>query len=319
MTSQLDHRTQLIAAAAADAEQIHTTIARATAAFAGPTTGLPAAAGDEISVVTAQLFSTYGQEYQALSQQAGAFHEQFVAALTAGSNAYAGAEAATAGQLGALPRAAAGVGLYIGGSGLPVPPQSYVTAVNNWVKFAFPPGPSTSNQISVFTPEGLYPLTGVKSLPLNVSVDQGAKILENAINQQVTSGQTTVDVLGYSQSAVISSLVLRALDPTNTPGGSLLTTGTSLNFTLIGDPMNPNGGLLERFAGLILPSLGFDFYGATPSNSFPTFSHCSTTATPISRSTPSTSCPTSTRSRESTSCTAPTRTSTRQRSRRAIT
>lgn len=89
-------------------------------------------------MVTAQLFSTYGQEYQALSQQAGAFHEQFVAALTAGSNAYAGAEAATAGQLGALPRAAAGVGLYIGGSGLPVPPQSYVTAVNNWVKCAFP-------------------------------------------------------------------------------------------------------------------------------------------------------------------------------------
>jgi PE-PPE domain len=39
-----------------------------------------------------------------------------------------------------------------------------------------------------------------------------------------------------------------------------------LGFTLLGDPMNPNGGLLERFVGLTLPSLGFDFYGATPPN-----------------------------------------------------
>jgi PE-PPE domain len=43
-----------------------------------------------------------------------------------------------------------------------------------------------------------------------------------------------------------------------------------LNFTLLGDPMNPNGGLLERFVGLNIPSAGLEFYGATPGNSFPT-------------------------------------------------
>jgi PE-PPE domain len=39
---------------------------------------------------------------------------------------------------------------------------------------------------------------------------------------------------------------------------------------LIGDPMNPNGGLFERFAGLNLSALGIDFSGATPSNAYPT-------------------------------------------------
>ena len=34
--------------------------------------------------------------------------------------------------------------------------------------------------------------------------------------------------------------------------------------------MNPNGGLLARFPGLTMPSLGFTFYGATPGNDFAT-------------------------------------------------
>jgi hypothetical protein len=43
-------------------------------------------------------------------------------------------------------------------------------------------------------------------------------------------------------------------------------TASQLGFVLLGDPMNPNGGLLARFPGLTLPSLGQTFYGATPSN-----------------------------------------------------
>jgi PE-PPE domain len=38
----------------------------------------------------------------------------------------------------------------------------------------------------------------------------------------------------------------------------------------MGDLMNPNGGIFERFAGLNLAALGVDFYGATPSNAYPT-------------------------------------------------
>ncbi len=40
---------------------------------------------------------------------------------------------------------------------------------------------------------------------------------------------------------------------------------------LLGDPMNPNGGLMTRFPGLTMPTLGVDFYGATPTNTiYPT-------------------------------------------------
>lgn len=44
-----------------------------------------------------------------------------------------------------------------------------------------------------------------------------------------------------------------------------------LNFILLGNPMNPNGGLLSRFAGLNIPSMGLNFYGATPADTiYPT-------------------------------------------------
>jgi PE-PPE domain len=94
-------------------------------------------------------------------------------------------------------------------------------------------------------------------------VAQGLTILDNAIKQQIATGNS-VSVLGYSQSAIISSLEMRNLmNPALNPNPPL---PNQLAFTLLGDPMNPNGGLLERFAGLSLPSLGLDFYGATPPN-----------------------------------------------------
>jgi len=267
---------QLLTTAAADAQQINSAISQARAAAAGPTTSVVAAAEDEISAITAQLFGAYGQQYQTLLQQASVFHDSFVATLSSAANAYAGAEAAASNLLGtveadaqalvggggALPRAAANIGLIIGSSGLPVPPPSYVSAVLNWVNF---PNPQVlaANAQALFTPEGEYPLTGVKSLPVNTSVSQGVSILESAINQQITSGNT-VSVLGYSQSAVIASLVMRDILNGTYPY-TVPETG-QLTFTLLGDLMAPNGGIFERFAGLTLPSLGYDFYGATPPN-----------------------------------------------------
>lgn len=51
---------------------------------------------------------------------------------------------------------------------------------------------------------------------------------------------------------------------------SQLPQGTPVNFVLVGNEMNPpNGGMLSRFPGLNLPSLGLPFYGATPENAFP--------------------------------------------------
>ncbi|MGO8768720.1 PE family protein [Mycobacterium sp.] len=135
---------EALAAAASDVAGIGSTLSAASTAAAGPTTGVLAAAGDEVSAQIAALFSEHGLGYQQLSARVSAFHEQFVQALTAGTSAYAAAEANIAQTLanavgapaaggksgigGVLSNAASqvenalsgngGVGLLSGGSGL---------------------------------------------------------------------------------------------------------------------------------------------------------------------------------------------------------
>jgi PE-PPE domain/PE family len=277
MTSLLT-QPQLVEMAAADVAEIKSEIGAATAAAAGPTTGVAAAAADEVSAAAAQLFGTYAKEYQALLAQAAAFHQEFAAALASAGNTYAAAEAANASAISSaveqLPLQGTTIGLIMGGSGLPIPPPSYVAAVLNYVNHNF--DVSLANAQALFTPEGLYPLTGVKTLPLNVSVSQGVQILDSAIKNTLAANPgDSVAVLGYSQSAIISSLEMENLaNPLLNPSPP---TASQLGFTLLGDQMNPNGGFLARFPGFpagtnfSIPSLGVEFYGATPPNTiYPT-------------------------------------------------
>lgn len=149
--------------------------------------------------------------------------------------------------------------LVMGPSGVPDPSSTYVTSVNNL--YIQPNSPGAVTQV-VFTPEGLYPITGVKSLPLNTSVTEGLGMLSQTADPLFAGGDP-VTIFGYSQSAIISSLYMKQLLEQPDPPGNL-------NFVLVGNEMNPNGGFLSRFPGLKLPSLGLDFYGATPENAFPT-------------------------------------------------
>lgn len=73
---------------------IRAALTEAAATVAGPTTGIAAAAQDEISTAIASMFGGFGAEFQTVHAQAQAFHTQFVASLTAGAQAYASAEAA---------------------------------------------------------------------------------------------------------------------------------------------------------------------------------------------------------------------------------
>lgn len=73
---------------------IRSTLSAAIASAAGPTTGVVAAAEDEISGAIATVFGEFGQQYQAIGAQAQAFHEQFVTVLRGGAAAYLGAEVA---------------------------------------------------------------------------------------------------------------------------------------------------------------------------------------------------------------------------------
>ena len=88
----------LVQSAAQDLAGIRSSLAEAAASAAGPTTGIATAAQDEVSVAIASMFGNFGQEFQAVTSQAQAFHEQFVNLMNAGAGAYASAEAANAAQ-----------------------------------------------------------------------------------------------------------------------------------------------------------------------------------------------------------------------------
>jgi hypothetical protein len=264
---------QYVASAAADVANIGSQIGAARAAAAGSTTGLVAAAEDEVSAATAALFGAYGQQYQTLLHQAGAFHDQFAATLGAAGNAYANAEAGIAATLGlgggaaspAVVTAAPGTdpvvvaNLIMTGSGTSTPNSTYLNNIASRYLTNF-----TGPLQAVSTNEGLYPVSGVKDLTLDVSVARGVTELDNAINLAITPGSgKAVSVFGVSQSAIIASLEMpKLLAEGFTPN--------QVNFVLTGDELNPNGGLLSRFPGLSTPSVGITWGGATPSNDFPT-------------------------------------------------
>jgi PE family len=63
-------------------------------AAVAPTTALIPAAADEVSALTAAQFVGHAQMYQAVSAQAAAIHQAFVAVLAASAGSYAATEAA---------------------------------------------------------------------------------------------------------------------------------------------------------------------------------------------------------------------------------
>ncbi|BBA86192.1 MULTISPECIES: PE family protein [Mycobacterium] len=269
---------ELLASVATEIDGIGSAISTAGTAAAGPTSSLLAAAGDEVSGAIANLFSVYGRECQAVLAQVEAFRSEFAQTLAAAGVAYAQTEAASLAALRdalGIPSAAPAVSsastippftanltsLFLGPTGVPIPDESYVQAANNlFVR-------SSDILRPLYTPEELYPLTGVKSLTLNASVEEGLTILDNAIMAQLSIPGNSVTVFGYSQSAIIASLEMQKLAAL----GPSAPTASQLNFVLVGNEMNPNGGMLARFPDLSLPSLGLTFYGATPSDTiYPT-------------------------------------------------
>ncbi len=83
-----------LAVAASDLANAGSALGMANTTAAARTTGVVAAAEDEVSAAIAALFSAHGQGFQALTARAAWFHHQFVQALSAGAESYAGAEVA---------------------------------------------------------------------------------------------------------------------------------------------------------------------------------------------------------------------------------
>ena len=282
----------MMTAAAGDMAEISAALKQAERAALGPAAGVAAAAADEVSAAIAEFFSTYAGGYRALSRQAAAFHDAFAEALKAASDSYAQAEAvasaslvtltepaqillaglpgrataATQALLAVPPPVPVDAALILSESGVPTPSAEYIQDV--YTKYVVPHFPSATAPQGVSTPNGLYPFTGIKDLTLDISIARGSTILTDAIVQQLAAlpPGSSIAVLGYSQSAVLSSVVMPRLLAEGV-------TNAQVNFALLGNPMNPNGGVSARFAGLTLPSLGFTFYGATPDNAFPTVNY----------------------------------------------
>src|SRR5882757_5196567 len=83
-----------IAAAATQLEGIGNSFAAESAGAATSTTDVVPAASDEVSILQAGVFSTYGQLYQSVSAQAQAIHQQFVQLMNQSSGSYQETEAA---------------------------------------------------------------------------------------------------------------------------------------------------------------------------------------------------------------------------------
>jgi hypothetical protein len=159
-----------------------------------------------------------------------------------------------------------GTALVMGGSTIPIPPQGYLDKVD---ELYLAPRDFTGTTQALFTPEGLYPITGVKSLPYDTSVAQGEQILDSTIQGQIATGHVDADnpvvVFGYSQSSGISSHVMSQLHDQGVPSDDV-------HFVLIGDPDNPDGGVFSRFDAppTSIPSLGLSTSGPTPNDLYPT-------------------------------------------------
>jgi hypothetical protein len=123
----------LVQGAAQDLAGIRSSLAEATAIAAGPTTGVAAAAQDEVSIAIASMFGGVGQEFQALSAQAQAFHAEFVSAMNGSAAAYVSAEAAAGQTL--MSAAAAPAQTLLGGGAAMVTGQATPTLIQGIESF----------------------------------------------------------------------------------------------------------------------------------------------------------------------------------------
>jgi hypothetical protein len=94
--SFVNARPDALAAAASNLADIGSKISQANDAAAGATAEMVAPAADQVSAAVAALLGGHAQDYQALSSQMAAFHDQFVQGITAAGSAYGNTDAGNA-------------------------------------------------------------------------------------------------------------------------------------------------------------------------------------------------------------------------------
>ncbi|WP_205875447.1 PE family protein [Mycobacterium camsae] len=88
-----------VTAAAGDLASIGSSLQATTTAASALTTGIAAAAADEVSATVAHVFGSFGEEFKAVSAQASSYYADFVRLLGGSATAYLNAEIANAGMV----------------------------------------------------------------------------------------------------------------------------------------------------------------------------------------------------------------------------
>lgn len=132
--------------------------------------------------------------------------------------------------------------------------------------------PDGYQAVAVHTPEEFSPVFGTTTF--GDSVDAGLANLGDCVQGQTCVAREVPGdpdgevppaefegpfvVYGYSQSAVIATLLKR----------QLIAEGSTedIDFVLLANPNRPNGGIMQRFEGLSIPLLNVTFNGSTPTN-----------------------------------------------------
>jgi triacylglycerol lipase len=191
---------EMMTAAATDLATIGSDLSAAYTAAATQTTGVLAAAEDEVSAAIAALFSARGQGFHALGAQAAAFHDQFVQALTASAGSFASAEA-----------------------------QAVNTLANIFPAPAIPPVPATGNPTFTGTPslltrfEDAVLLRPVKALLNLPAVDNQLVTPNSPLLALLASDKPPVSlVLGNSPPKILPLLLGETVQHTTFDGMSVV-------------------------------------------------------------------------------------------------
>jgi hypothetical protein len=203
---------EIMTSAAADLASLGSMLSEARTAAAAPTTGVLAAAEDEVSAAIAAVFSAHGQGFQARGAQAAAFHDQFVKALSGAGFTYTAAEAANASLV-----SAPGLGPSSAAPAQPLHLPSLSSVINgfvNWLNQAV-------NSIHAFVNQAVNSISSFVNQAVNsihAFVNQAVNSINSFVNQAVNSINSFVNQAVNS----INSFVNQAVNAVNSVINSLL-------------------------------------------------------------------------------------------------
>ena len=167
---------EMMTASATDLATIGSNLNAAHTAAATRTTGVLAAAEDEVSAAIAAVFSAHGQGFHALGAQAAAFHDQFVKALSGAGCTYTAAEAANA-SLVSVP----GLGPSSAAPAQPLHLPSLSSVINgfvNWLNQAI-------NTISKFVNQAINAIIAF--------LNQAIKAINSFVNQAINAINSVIN------------------------------------------------------------------------------------------------------------------------------